>query len=347
MNKKIIKRTTIIVLTFLMTIYCFNIQNYAYTQAEIEEGFYTIYTCIGENKVIDINNGAQYNGANAQIYEYNNSWAQKFKIIQDEKGYYEIVNKNSGKVLDIQNGTIYNGANVWQYARNNTDAQKWIIEENSDGTYTITSKLNDQYCLDVAGGENKNGANIQVYEKNGTTAQKFKLSKNLLKESEKVIENGTYKIVSVLDNTKVMDVAGGSTAEGSNIQLYVDNGTNAQKFEITYGSDGYYTIINKNSGKSISTEEKNQRPNGNIFQGNGVNTDAQKWIIEKNSDNTYTIFSKQSELCIDIANGTTNNGNNIWEYTPNGSTAQKFYLITDEMLESEQVLNDGEYNIKT
>ena len=64
-----------------------------------------------------------------------------------------------------------------------------------------------------------------------------------------------------------MDVAGGSTAEGSNIQLYVDNGTNAQKFEITYGSDGYYTIINKNSGKSISTEEKNQRPNGNIFQG--------------------------------------------------------------------------------
>ena len=53
---------------------------------EIEEGFYTIYTCIGENKVIDINNGAQYNGANAQIYEYNNSWAQKFKIIQDEKG---------------------------------------------------------------------------------------------------------------------------------------------------------------------------------------------------------------------------------------------------------------------
>ena len=60
--------------------------------------------------------------------------------------------------------------------------------------------------------------------------------------------------------------------------------------------------------------------------------------MKKNSDNTYTIFSKQSELCIDIANGTTNNGNNIWEYTPNGSTAQKFYLITDEILESEQVI---------
>lgn len=348
MKKKIITKIVItLLLSFLFLLNGSNTRIYANNQANIEEGFYHIYSCVGENKVVDIDNASESNGANVQIYTYNNTWAQKFKILKDKNGYYEIINRKSGKVLDVKDGKIYNGANVWQYERNNSDAQKWMIEKNSDGTYTITSKLNNKYCLDINQGENKNGANVQVYQKNGTTAQKFKLSKNQPKTSKKVIEDGTYKIVSVSNNTKVIDVADGSTGTGANIQLYTDNSTDAQKFKITYGTDGYYTIINKKSGKSMSAKENNVKPGGNIFQGNQVNTDAQKWMIEKNSDNTYTIFSKQSELCIDIANGTTSNGTNIWEYIPNGSKAQKFYLIPVETSKSEQVLKNGEYTIKT
>ena len=350
MDKKMVKNivvTMLILIAIILVGYTFNTDVYAYTPAKVEEGFYNIYSCVGNDKVIDIDNASETNGANAQIYAYNATWAQNFKIIQDKNGYYEIINRNSGKLLDIKDGKIYNGANVWQYEKNNTDAQKWMIEENADGTYTISSKLNSKYCLDINQGENKSGANLQVYEKNEAFAQKFKLVKSPIKESKKTIENGTYKILSLLDETKVIDVKDGLTTQGANIQLYVDNNTDAQKFEIQYGEDGYYTIINKKSGKAMSTQDNNIKSGGNVFQGNQVSTDAQKWIIQKNSDNTYSIFSKQSELCLDIADAKNANGTNIWEYKYNGTNAQKFRLLPIETVSKEQVLDDGIYNIRT
>lgn len=313
----------------------------------IETGYYTIFCGVGNNQVIDIASGSMDNGANVQTYESNHTNAQIFRLIKNTDGSYEIINKNSGKVLDVQNGNIYNGANVWQYTRNQTNAQKWILEDAGDGYYYIISKLNTKYCLDVTAGNHANGTNIQVYERNYTVSQKFKLEEILPMNSKKTIEDGTYKIVADLDETKVIDVVAGSTKENANIQLYTDNGTDAQKFEIQYGEDGYYTIVNKNSGKPMSTTANNIVAGGNVFQGNQVNSDAQKWIISKSTNGTYSIFSKQSELCLDVSGGNTANGTNICEYTPNGTVSQKFFLIPEENIESTQTLPDGEYNIKT
>ncbi len=316
------------------------------TIQDLEEGYYTFFSGVGNNQVIDIASASKDNGANVQIYGSNNTNAQVFRLIKSADGSYEIVNKNSMRALDVKNGTATSGTNVWQYARNGTNAQKWILEDAGDGYYYIVSKLNSNYCLDVSEGKNASGTNIQIYQKNGSNAQKFKLEKISAMKSEQTIANGVYKIVSNLDDTKVLDVASGSTEANANIQIYIGNGTDAQKFKIEYGEDGYYTIINQKSQKPISTEG-NISLGGNIFQGEQVKTDAQKWIIRKNSDGTYTFFSKQSELCLDIENGGTQNGNNVWEYTSNGTNAQKWILEPVEEIKSEQTLPNGEYNIKT
>ena len=48
------------------------------------------------------------------------------------------------------------------------------------------------------------------------------------------VKNGrTFYIYSKLDNNKVVDVDNAGKENGTNIQLYGQNGTNAQKFKIT------------------------------------------------------------------------------------------------------------------
>ncbi len=346
------KKTSEKILFLLIIAILLLLPNFVYADEEetvnLEDGFYTIASALGNNQVIDVDNASKLDKANVQIYTSNSTNAQKFKLIKNDDGTYCIVNRNSNKALDVKDGVAFNGANVWQYERNGTNAQKWILEDAGNGYYYFVSKLNSKYCLDVASGSNKSGTNVQIYEKNNTASQQFKLEKISSMESKKTVEDGTYKIVSSLNTNKVLDVANGSKNANANIQLYTDNGTNAQKFEITYGEDGYYTIVNVNSGKPITTEQDNIAEKGNVYQGSQVSTDAQKWIIQQNSNGTYTFFSKQSELCIDVENGATSDGTNIWEYLSNDSNAQKFFLIpiSDEDLVGSKTLDDGEYNIK-
>ena len=46
------------------------------------------------------------------------------------------------------------------------------------------------------------------------------------------LEDGVYTIHSSINNNYVVDVNGGVAKNGSNVQLYTSNGTNAQKFKV-------------------------------------------------------------------------------------------------------------------
>lgn len=48
------------------------------------------------------------------------------------------------------------------------------------------------------------------------------------------IENGTYSINSKVSNNMMLDVDGGRTAKGTNIQIYENNETISQQFDITH-----------------------------------------------------------------------------------------------------------------
>ena len=69
-----------------------------------------------------------------------------------------------------------------------------------------------------------NGSNIQLYTSNGIVSQKFNF-KSAVKS--KPIEEGTYVFKSGFNSSYVMDVAGDSSANGANVQLYIGNNTNA------------------------------------------------------------------------------------------------------------------------
>lgn len=143
-------------------------------------GTYTL-TVANTNLAIDVANASYASGANVQVFQSNNSGAQKWNVTRNADRTYTIVNAASGKALDVAGGSAYSGANVQQYQPNGSAAQRWSITFDAGG-YKIASATGagGAYVLDVSGGISPNGSaanggNLQVYQSNNSTAQRFTL----------------------------------------------------------------------------------------------------------------------------------------------------------------------------
>lgn len=287
----------------------------------ITDGYYTISTAIDESKVLDISAASKIAGANVQIWVNEHVSQQKFYIKYDGNGYYTIKNLNSGKMLDVAKGKTEKGTNVWQWTSNFTDAQKWVIKKTEDGYYNIISKLAG-INLEVANGKNINGTNIQINMPTNAKNQKFIF--NEAKVGTKTIANGTYEIVAKIASNMILDVSGGATNDGTNVQIWADANEFQQKFEATYIGNGNYKIICKKSGKALTVSETGTEYSSNVFQSTYKETSNQLWRIERKKDTEYYIVSEYNGRYLDVAGGSKENGANIRVYVPNFSDSQTF-----------------------
>ena len=292
----------------------------------VEDGYYMMASSLDLNKVVDVSEASKSNGANVHLWTNVDAKQQKFKITYLNDGYYKIMNLNSSKVLDVAYGGYTSGTNVWQYDSNNTDAQKWIIRDVGKGYYSLVSASgNNDLYLDVSNASTRNGANLQVYEGNNTQAQKFKFTKIDAIEAKKTIENGTYKIMSYKDTSKVVDIDQALVSNGANVHIWKYVNELQQKFRIEYLGDGYYKIKNIKSNKVLDVQGGNSSSGANVWQYESNGTDAQKWIIHDCGDGTYNIVSALNELHLDVEGGNTYNGANLQINTRNkNSSTQKF-----------------------
>lgn len=152
----------------------------ASTTDALPNGTYTL-TVANTNLAIDVANASYASGANVQVFQSNNSGAQKWNVARNADGTYTIVNAASGKALDVAGGSAYSGANVQQYQPNGSAAQRWSITFDAGG-YKIASAAGagGACVLDVSGGITSNGSaanggNLQVYQSNNSAAQRFTL----------------------------------------------------------------------------------------------------------------------------------------------------------------------------
>lgn len=138
-----------------------------------------------------------------------------------------------------------------------------------------------------------------------------------------------YYIASALNWNKVLDVSGGSCADGANLQLYDINGSDAQLFRIEYTSNGFFKIINKGSGKAIDVCEGNFTMGANIHMWEDNGTKAQQWSIYQPEEwpDEFVVIVNQSGLYMDVCGGCTTNGTNIQLWEGNGTDSQIFKLI--------------------
>jgi len=138
------------------------------------------------------------------------------------------------------------------------------------------------------------------------------------------VEPTYYYILSSINMDYCLDIEGASQKNEANVQIYLKNRTDAQKFSFSKCGD-YYYIVCKCSGKVIDVKHSGKDPGTNIWQYELNKTHAQQWKIEKGK--TWTFYSRVNGLCLDLNSSGTYNGNNIHCWTPNNTNAQKFYVF--------------------
>ncbi len=143
--------------------------------------------------------------------------------------------------------------------------------------------------------------------------------------SNQVIADGTYVIATKLDPNYVLDISDASTKDGANLQLWERNGTPAQAFQVTHAGNGYYQIVNVNSGKAIDVQNGSTAAEANVWQYQINHSDAQLWKIESAGNGSYYIIGKGSGLYLDVDNANADYGTNIKIFVRNeGYDAQKW-----------------------
>ncbi|MBQ7594698.1 MAG: RICIN domain-containing protein [Synergistaceae bacterium] len=268
---------------------------------------------------MDVKNAEKDNRTNVLLWECKDELHQQFAFTRVSGKWYKIIDQNSGRALDVEDGKVGSGVNVQIYDYNKSSAQLWRLESAGRGYYYIRNRLG--YYLDVVGGSSTNGTNIWVYQGNNSNAQKFKLTST---KPYAIINQGTYTIKSALDLNKAVDVSGGGTASGTNIQLWDCNDSNAQKFNIIPVREGWYKIVNAASKKALDVQWGTKASGVNVWIYDDNESDAQLWRFYK-TGNYYFIKNKLGYY-LDVYGGATDNGTNIWVYYGNSSKAQKFKL---------------------
>ena len=151
-----------------------------------------------------------------------------------------------------------------------------------------------------------------------------------------VIEDGTYWLDCASDTGMRLDIPGGAVAEGTNVEIWSGNGSNAQKFYFAQQDNGNYVITAECSGKALAAQALES--GANVALENCDGSAAQQWTVLKTENETYKLKSAYADVYLDVYGGFMENGNNVQVWENSGSAAQEFYL---EQTDAEQTIGNG------
>lgn len=293
---------------------------------EVDVNTYYIYSKCG-NLCIDVPSGDTSSGNKLQLWEENGTNSQRFLFIKREvngkktieDGIYKINLKNN-KVFDIDGGKFNACANLQTWANSNVQQQKFRVKYNNDGTYTITA-IHSAKALDVQNGGTALYTNIWQYDVNGTDNQKW------------VIEdrgNGYYNIISKANGLYV-DISGGlSNNDGTNIQLYYDNDSDAQQFRFTQiniiDEDSYQIQSTINPRKVFDISNASQDNYGNVQLWDYSRVNQKSFNFRSISNDEYIIVANHSNKAITVQDGGNTPETNVCQYEQNNSIYQKWRI---------------------
>ncbi|MBQ3325638.1 RICIN domain-containing protein [Candidatus Saccharibacteria bacterium] len=293
----------------------------------VADGDYVIESGLGNRLRLDVvGSGMIGNGTNVDIWTRNGGDNQKFKLRYDANtGYYSISISN-GYYLDAANGGS-NGANVQVYQKGDGCFQQWMVIPEGEQYYIVSAC--ERNALDVVGANMSNGANTALWALNGGNNQKW-IVKNATSDLSGSISDGSYVIASKMNSNLVMDIFGGAKDNGGNIGIWGANGGENQTYKVVYdASDGYYTILNEWSGRSIDATGGSAANGVNLEIWSPNSSCAQKWdIVKMDGNQHYRIASAcNPEYSLDVAGADNHNGANILLWKNHNNDNQQWTFI--------------------
>ncbi len=229
--------------------------------------------------------------------------------------FYSKIQFASGKNLSLS------GTNVIIYPDSEKPAQVWEFVRLSNGCYKIINTKNS-LCLSVAGNSKTTGSNVELSLYTGAAGQKWYIYEN----------TGKYVLRPYCSSYCVLDVAGASTADLTNVQIAVNDNAAGQLFTLTaiegdstermtdIGQDVYCKLTNAASGGNLDVSVTNVISNTANFEA------SQVWRFIHQTDGSYKIINQNNGKVLEAAGGTDADGTNVQTGTDSNTTAQRWYV---------------------
>ncbi|MGP3981965.1 RICIN domain-containing protein [Streptomyces sp. KR80] len=124
---------------------------------------------------------------------------------------------------------------------------------------------------------------------------------------------------------KCVDARAAATANGTVVQQYACNGTNAQLWRFTPTSDGYYRVEARNASSQVWDVADVSNADGGKIQlwgyGGGGN---QQWKPVEEAGGTWRFVARHSGKCLDVPAASRSDSVQFQQYNCNGTGAQSF-----------------------
>lgn len=232
-------------------------------------GTYEIVADTNVNNAVSMGKSIAVGGKGITVVRNSSDVSARWQLVWLDGGYVRLINLGSGYVLTVENATAPKGAQIAQRAWSGSKGQMWrpVFET---GGIVLQSGISDGVTLDIRSASNKAGAVVQTYTANGTAAQRFHL---VMKRAFEF--NTPYVIRNVSTRSGVIDIKGGSSADGAVAQLYKANSTTAQTFVMVDAGSGLVRIRNVRSEKYLALDAKGT----GVLQVSGQEK-ATKWHVQ-------------------------------------------------------------------
>lgn len=157
---------------------------------------------------------------------------------------------------------------------------------NYSGIYAIRSK-NSNLLMDVYGGGKLQGTNIIQWPATGGANQKWKFE---------LLDNGYYKITSVLNPSFSLDVYNGGATLGNKVIQWPYHGGSNQQWKLIENTDGTISFMSRLSLGStnylLDVYGGGKDQGVNVIQWTGHYGDNQRWYLDSFVNHTVTYDSK-------------------------------------------------------
>lgn len=203
------------------------------------EGVFCVAPVVNQGVRLDVAGGSRDNGANVQVWEDNATAAQKFHVRRIESGVYALSSLRSGHLVSASGGNVVMAAvpDASAAGASVSAASQWKVVAGGLGIAFENRATGQVMAVDQAAGA-ASGSNVGLSAKTpGADPLGFSFVPT------DMLASGTYTISNVGTGC-VVDIAGGGSANGTNVQVWAGNDTPAQKWNVKNVGDGWYSIEN-------------------------------------------------------------------------------------------------------
>ena len=241
--------------------------------------------------------------------------------------------KEDGSANDttLASGTTSFGLNTWHHLSLSavSGTVKATIDSTTLATVQDSSYKSGLVALQVGGWQNVQFDNFSIAPGNGggtpTPTPTATPGSTPTPTPTATPGSGYYRIVN-RNSGQVLDISGGSTADGGiAIQWPSNGGANQQWQEVS--ANGGYKLVNRNSSKVLEVPAGSTTNGTQLDQRTDSNGANQRWNLVSAGNGYYYLVNQGDGLYADVTGASTANGAAVIQWPSNGGTNQQWQLV--------------------